>query len=138
MPLMAVPAPTPVTRVRVGTDLAHADDVATSIGTFGERYLARVYTGGELAQCSDANGPNAERLAARFAAKESVVKALRPTEGVAFGDIEVHADAWGAPSIRLHGAMAVHANSIGLADSSLSLTHHDGLACAVFVAVLQA
>jgi holo-[acyl-carrier protein] synthase len=64
--------------LRVGTDLVNVDEVAASIERFGDRYLSRIFTSQETAACSGPNGPSAERLAARFAAKESVVKVLQP------------------------------------------------------------
>lgn len=126
----------PTSTIRVGTDLVSVDDVARSIGDFGSRYLDRVFTADELAACTGPSGPSAARLAARFAAKESVVKVLRPTGGVRFHDAEVRLDAGGRPEIALHGELARHADRIGLVDSSLSLSHDGGLATAVLVAVL--
>ncbi|MFN8051217.1 MAG: holo-ACP synthase [Acidimicrobiales bacterium] len=123
--------------IRVGTDLIRVDEVAESIARFGDRYLHRVYTAQEAATCSGPDGPSAERLAARFAAKESVVKVLRPPEGVNFRDIEVRHDGGGAPEVVFDGELARHALRLGVVDSSLSMTHDGGLASAVFVAVFS-
>lgn len=116
--------------------MASADEVATSVDRFGDRYLRRVYTSREVATCTGRHGLSTERLAARFAAKESVVKALRPTGGVAFHDVEVQLDESGAPEVVLSGRLREHAAELGVVDTSLSLTHDDGRAGAVFVAVL--
>lgn len=71
--------------VRVGIDLTSVDEVAASIARFGDRYVARMFTPHEQAFCRIGDGPEANRpyrvesLAARFAAKEAVLKVLRPT-----------------------------------------------------------
>src|SRR5258706_12086466 len=63
--------------LRVGTDIVAVAEVARSIELFGDRYLRRVYTDAELEYCLS-RGPNAPlHLAARFAAKEAALKALR-------------------------------------------------------------
>lgn len=124
--------------VRVGSDMVDVGDVAESIRQFGRQYIERVFTPLEAETCTGPNGPSAERLAARFAAKESVVKALRPTTGVHFHDIEIWLDEDGAPEVALHGSVLAHARSIGVVDSSLSLTHDHDRASAVFLAVLDA
>jgi len=122
--------------IRVGTDLVSVEDVAGSIAHFGDRYLRRVFTPTELATCTGPAGLSPERLAARFAAKESVVKVLRPDGGVRFHDIEVQLDGSGRPEVVLHGNMALRSQAIGLLDASLSMSHDHGLATAVLVAVI--
>jgi len=130
-------APAITGALRVGTDLVHVPDVAASIDRFGARYLHRVYTDAELDTCrSGAGGWSPERLAARFAAKEAVLKVLRPADGVSVRDIEVGADGSGAPSVRLAGAALAQANAIGLADGTVSLSHDGQYAMAVYAAVL--
>ena len=100
-------APAITGALRVGTDLVHVPDVAASIDRFGARYLHRVYTDAELDTCrSGAGGWSPERLAARFAAKEAVLKVLRPADGVSVRDIEV-----GADSRVDHGILVEKSNS---------------------------
>lgn len=86
----------------------------------------------------DERGLPPASLAARFAAKEAVVKVLRPTGGVRFGDIEILVGADGAPEVHLHGEMERRAAEIGVVDASLSLSHDHDLAAAVLVAVVTA
>ena len=64
--------------IRVGIDLAAVKAVAESLaGPHAEHYLERVYTAGEVDDCRDPEGEiEADRLAARFAAKEAAIKAL--------------------------------------------------------------
>jgi holo-[acyl-carrier protein] synthase len=94
--------------------------------------LARLYTDAERAHCMSAGGAlRFERLAARFAAKEAAAKALGTgIRGFGWRDIEVANDGLGKPSIRLHGGAAVHAGSLGLARTHLSLSTSTGLALA--------
>ena len=130
----AAPA-TPGT-LRVGTDLVHVPEVAASIDRFGTRYLRRVYTDAELDTCRSGSTWSCERLAARFAAKEAVLKVLRPQQGVSVRDIEVGLDAWGAPAVHLAGAARQRAVAIGLADGTVSISHDGTYAMAVYAAVL--
>ncbi|MCU1401476.1 MAG: acpS 2 [Acidimicrobiales bacterium] len=124
--------------VRVGIDLVHVPDVTASIAEFGDRYLHRVYSPGEIAACtSDRGDLSAERLAARFAAKEAVVKALRPAYGIDYRSIEIVREADGAPSIDFGtaGAGAHLLADSGVISASVSLTHDGEYASAVYMAI---
>lgn len=120
--------------LRVGTDLVHVPEVRESIEQFGDRYLSRVYTSGELATCASLDGWSAHRLAARFAAKEAVIKVLRPTAAMSYSDVEVVLGADGAPAIALWGAARERANAIRLSGGSVSMSHDGEYATAVFAA----
>jgi holo-[acyl-carrier protein] synthase len=118
-------------RLRVGTDMVAVAEVAASIDRFGDRYLDRVLSWRERAQCGDAP----HRVAARFAGKEAVVKLLRPgsDESVLPHDVEVLALPSGAPVVRLHGAARDRSTREGLGPVSLSLTHDGGFAAATAI-----
>ncbi|CAM3786977.1 holo-ACP synthase [Tsukamurella ocularis] len=118
---------------RVGIDIAEVARIEESIAQFGARFTARVFTRGELADCAG----DARRLAARWAAKEAVVKALRLGPGVATPprEVEVIGTPRG-PEVRLHGGLAAHAREQGWLRVELSLTHTDGSAAAVVLAEL--
>lgn len=116
----------------VGTDLVEIARIATLAEQYGERFTRRVFTERELADCAG----RAESLAARWAAKEAVAKALGTGIGpVAFREIEVVRESAGQPALRLHGAAAQLAAGRGLAQWALSLAHDGGLALAFVVAV---
>jgi len=84
------------------------------------RLEERLFTSGER---RDANG-QAERLAARFAVKEAVLKSLRSGVGAAkWHDIELVRDASGAPSVRLHGNAMVIAERHGVREVLISQSH---------------
>jgi holo-[acyl-carrier protein] synthase len=120
---------------RVGVDLVSVQSVRDSISTHGAHYLERVYTEQEIRDCSTADGVDAERLAARFAAKEAALKALRPEqEGILLRSIEVKRDASGRVELSLSGAAADLAAKDGLEELALSIAHEGGFACAVVVA----
>lgn len=122
----------------VGVDLASVEGVEASIGIHAERYLRRVYTGRELSDCRNVDGtPNARRLAARFAAKEATMKALRTAdEPLPWGSIGVRSDRFGRPSIELTGRAEELASSRGVKAIDVSLTHEGPFAAAVVVARL--
>lgn len=130
---MALSPGTP-TRLVTGCDVTGVGEIRGSIAAFGERYLSRVFT--DLEQQQSAGSP--ERLAGRFAAKESVVKLLRPdpTTAIPYLDIEVRSAPGGAPRVRLHRAARKRALELGLGPVALSLSHHGDIAFATAVAVL--
>jgi holo-[acyl-carrier protein] synthase len=126
--------------IRVGVDLIAVAEVADSLRTHSNRYLARVYTPREVDDC---RGKSTEviagRLAARFAAKEAAIKVLRPgngetDEGIPWNAIEVVRDAAGAAELEFSGRAAELALEAGLGSVSVSLTHEKAYAAAVVVA----
>lgn len=116
----------------VGTDLVEVERIAMLVERYGARFTDRVFTAGELADCAG----RAESLAARWATKEAVAKALGSGIGaVAFQEIEVTRGAAGQPELALHGRAAALAAERGLAQWALSLAHDGGLALAFVVVV---
>jgi len=122
-----------MTTIRTGTDLAAVEDVIAGIDANGDRYLTRVFTQRERADAGD----DPERLAARFAGKEAVLKLLRPrrSDAVPLTDIAIVHDAEGAPVVELTGRAAELAAAIGCGTIAISLAHERGLATATAVAL---
>lgn len=119
--------------MRVGCDLASVAEVAASIDRFGERYLKRVFTDVEIADCEGAD--RAARLAARFAAKEAVAKVLGDLDGpLSWRAITVRRTPSGRPAVALSGAAAELAAAAGIVDIDVSLAHEGGMALAVVLA----
>ncbi len=116
---------------RIGCDLADAASIVESIQVFGERYLARVYTDAERHQSHEAP----ERLAARFAGKEAVLKVLRSTAGISFRDVEIIDGADGVPQVRLHRQARTVAHAQQLGPIGLSLSHERGMALATAISL---
>ncbi len=123
------------TTTRVGIDVVSVGEVAASIDRFGDRYLRRLFTPHELEVCGGAAPTRASRLAARFAAKEAVIKVLRPDDAaLAWRDIEVWRHESGWCEIRLHGGAAELAAEASLGELAVSITHDGDVAAAVVVA----
>jgi holo-[acyl-carrier protein] synthase len=120
--------------VTVGIDLVAAEEIVAALRDHGERYLRRVYTAQEVAECGGPDAPDAAQLARRFAAKEAAIKALRPAgEAVPWTDIEV----CGPPErveLVLHGQAAVLAERRRLDHIAITMTTQEGLAAAIAVA----
>ena len=70
--------------VGTGIDIAEVPRIRQSIERFGQRFLQRIYTPGEMRYC-DSKANRMERYAARFAAKEAAMKALAPAGTMAYG-----------------------------------------------------
>ncbi|MBX3100468.1 MAG: 4'-phosphopantetheinyl transferase superfamily protein [Salinibacterium sp.] len=122
--------------VLIGCDIHPVFNVVESLDIFGDRYLARVFTPAEQAACEGV--AFAERLAARYAAKESILKLLKvPAEvAVPWTDIEIGAETSGAPTVSLTGRAAEIAATLGVSVIELTLSHDAGLAMAVAAAVV--
>ena len=115
-----------------GVDLIEIGRIQESIERHGDRFLQRIYTQGELSQV----GGNTASLAARFAAKEAVAKALGTGIGaVRWREIEVLHGPEREPVLYLHGAARERANTLGLDSWSLSLSHTATHAIAMVVAL---
>src|ERR1700758_5348641 len=110
--------------VGTGIDIAEVPRIAESIARFGDRFLNRVFTAGEIKYC-DSKANRVERYAARFAAKEAAMKALGTgwNHGVRWRDIEVQRKPGGRPTLALHGKAAEFASRLGTKNVALSLTH---------------
>ena len=117
-----------------GVDIIEISRVSQVLERYGQRFLDRVFTPGEIEYCRG-RAPN---LAARFAAKEAGMKALGTGyRGVSWKDIEVVRQQSGAPSIELHGRAESRAKRLGLQEMALSLSHSRDYAVASVVAQSQ-
>jgi holo-[acyl-carrier protein] synthase len=117
-----------------GIDLVDVREVDASVARFGDRYLRRVYTDGELRTCGRGGPRFASRLAARFAAKEAALKVLRAADvGIDWRSIEVLRLEDGAPALHLTGRAAEVAAQRGFHCFSVSLTHETDYASAVVI-----
>jgi holo-[acyl-carrier protein] synthase len=110
--------------IGTGVDLAEVARIRESIERFGDRFLHRVFTEGEINYCQR-RANRFESYAARFAAKEAGMKALGTgwSHGVRWRDIEVVRPKGQRPTIQFHGAAAAIAAKIGTKNIALSITH---------------
>jgi holo-[acyl-carrier protein] synthase len=122
--------------VGVGIDLVQIERFRRVLERHGERFLKRVFTDRERDDCLSRADP-ARHLAARFAAKEAVLKALGTGlgRGVGWKDVEVTADDYGRPICTLRGKALEHLKALGGRKVLVSLAHESGLALAQAVAV---
>lgn len=119
----------------IGVDLVEVERIRALHEKQGDHFLDMCFTPEEVAYALRKARVH-ESLAARFAAKEAVMKALGSgwAEGVSFRGIEVTMAESGAPSIRLHGGAAAYAQSRGIGTIHLSLSHTSDHAIAYAVA----
>jgi holo-[acyl-carrier protein] synthase len=131
----SIPAVSAPAAVSVGVDLVDVPRIARLLES--ARAATRLLTASELAYCTARPGAAAEHAAARFAAKEAVLKAFGTglRDGLRWVDVEVVNDARGRPSIRLHGAARALAARRGLRAIEISLSHTADLAVAHAVAL---
>lgn len=111
-----------------GVDLASVAEVRSSIHRFGDRYLRRVHTAGELAATEGMSDIRRDEfLAGRLAAKEAVLKALRIPRDITtrFQLVEVLPTSDGWPEVHLHGELASWAADHGITHCEVSVTHDD-------------
>lgn len=123
--------------IGVGTDIVEIERVKQAVERSGRRFLERVFTSGERAFC-DARRDRFACYAARFAAKEAVLKALGSgLAGCRWVDVEVSRINGGRPEILLHGAAAELAKEVGIATVLISLSHDRDRAVAFAIATRE-
>jgi holo-[acyl-carrier protein] synthase len=120
-------------RLSAGVDLVEVGRLSRLASD--ETALAHLLTERELAYCRRGPRP-AEHIAARFAAKEAVLKALGTgrSRGIRWTDVEILRERGGRPVVRLHGRAAALAVAGGLDHIDVSLSHTQALAIAHVVA----
>lgn len=124
--------------VRVGIDLVQVSRITESLERFGDRFLHRVFTEREVEFATAVPERTAERLAARFAAKEATMKAIGLLEEpLSWRDIEVCRGPSGDCTVSLRGTAQRAAGMAGVADLALSMSHEGDYATAVVIARLN-
>jgi holo-[acyl-carrier protein] synthase len=118
-------------KLATGVDIIEIERFAGTIERYGKRFKQRYFTPREIEQ----SGERIASLAARFAAKEAVSKALGTGIGVVRPiDMEIVQDENRAPHVHLHGEALRAAQKLGLHLWSISLSHSDQYAVAFVVA----
>ena len=115
----------------VGVDIVETTRIEHSLERFGERFLHRVFTQGEIDYCQSMKYP-ARHFAARFAAKEAVSKAFGTGIGKSMGwkDIDIHREGSGQPFVVLEGGAKALAAERKVSAVWISLSHTDHYAAA--------
>jgi holo-[acyl-carrier protein] synthase len=120
--------------LRVGTDLVQVSRIAESIATFGEKFTRRLFTENEIVYATSSEALQAERFAARFAAKEATIKALNLVDvGFDWKEIEVLRDGAGHCTLALHGVAKEAAVRARVTELCVSLSHDGGYAIATVI-----
>ena len=114
-----------------GVDLIHIARIGRAVDRWGERFLRHIYTEAEQRYCRG----RTRELAARFAAKEAISKALGTgLVGISWTEMEILGDPRGKPMVTLYGRALVRAQLLGLTEWAISLSHTDDQALAFVVA----
>jgi holo-[acyl-carrier protein] synthase len=118
----------------IGSDVLEVARMEAELSRREASFRDNVFTAGEIAYCEAKHAP-ARHYAARFAAKEAVLKALSAAggPGLNWREIEISSQASGRPCVRLHGAVRQLADASGVGAIHISLTHTDALAAAAAV-----
>jgi len=116
--------------IGLGLDAAEIPRIAAAIERYGDRFLQRIFTPGEIAYCARRRTP-AVHFAGRFAAKEAAMKALGTgrSRGVLWRDVEIVRRS-GPPQLAFHGGAARRLAEIGGRSALVTVTHTGDLALA--------
>jgi len=118
--------------VGLGLDVVPISRIASMLARYGARVEEKLFSTDERAYCASRGSP-AQHFAARFAAKEALLKALGAPPGLRWQEIEIVSGEGGAPELRLSGAAAQAAAARGVGVGHVSLTHAGDVAAAVVV-----
>jgi len=118
----------------IGVDLVECERIQHSVDRFGEKFLRRVFTDGEIEYSRSMKFP-ARHLAARFAGKEAVSKAFGTGIGKAMGwrDIDIQKKASGEPFLVFSGGAQELVRQRGIVSARITLSHtdHHAVACVI-------
>ena len=112
----------------IGIDIIEIARIEKAVARWGESFLHRIYTDPELRLYRK----KLSSLAARFAGKEAVIKALgAKNKGIGWREIEILSDSSGRPLVRLYSKAQNQANDLGLDNLAISLSHSKEYAIAL-------
>lgn len=132
---MSTPEPVGERVAGVGLDLIEVARIARAEGRWGPAFIDRIFSPAEAA-AAGRGALRAQRLAARFAAKEAVFKSLGDgPPRLNWRDVEVRRGPAGSPRVELSGAALERARELGVVRILITLTHLEGVAAAAAVAI---
>ena len=121
-------------QARIGVDIIEISRIKDAISRWRDRFLGRIYTPSELEICRD----KAESLAARFAGKEAVMKALDGENiGLSWLDIEILSEEGGQPVVKLRGQARERCRELGIDRLEISLSHSRDTAIALVIGLID-
>jgi len=111
----------------IGIDIVEISRIRKAVSQRGDSFLKRIYTPKEVKLYSS----KIPSLAARFAGKEAIIKALGITDkGIGLSDIEILSDEFGRPVVALYGKASKRAQELGIKEIAVSLSHSRSYAVA--------
>jgi holo-[acyl-carrier protein] synthase len=121
----------------IGLDLCPVERMRAAVERHGDRFVQRIFTAQEAAYCEGRGAARFQSLAGRFAAKEATSKALGAPAGIGWHDVEVQPARSGehGPGVVLRGRAREVADARRVGRMLITITHTDGVAAAVAVAV---
>lgn len=125
-------------RLRVGIDIVQISQIRASLDQFGDRFARRLFTADEISYAASSPALEAERFAARFAAKEAAIKAFGLSEaGLDWRDLEVIRRDDGSCRLALHRGLAEKVGAAASQSVSLSSSHDGDYATAIVIALVS-
>ncbi|MDR2754809.1 MAG: holo-ACP synthase [Planctomycetaceae bacterium] len=127
-----------MTIIGIGTDIIECERVERMVRRHGSHFVDRVFTKREVQYCTDRKSSD-QHFAGRWAAKESVLKALGTgwISGIAWTDVEVLNESGGTPRVHLHGGAAQIAQEKQISEIQISISHCKSHAVAFAVALCK-
>lgn len=123
------------TPFKIGTDICSVQRIEETYSKFGTKFVKRILTESEEQYVFSRSKNISQRIAARFAAKEAMSKALGTGwNGVGWKEIEITRKISGEPGIKLHGRAANLADKLGITHIEVSMSHEKEFATAFVVA----
>lgn len=125
-----------MTIIGVGTDIVECLRIAQLIERYGELFIGRIYTPGEIEYCSSRKAAT-QHYAGRWTGKEAVLKALGTswTRGIHWRDIEIRNGPGGRPKVALGGSVREVCEQLGIVELQLSISHCRTHATAFAIAI---
>jgi holo-[acyl-carrier protein] synthase len=122
--------------ISIGTDIIECVRIAQMIEKHGEMFLTRVFTQREIAYCSSRRSAN-QHYSGRWAAKEAALKALGTgwAKGIHWTDVEVQNEIGGKPTLILTNRAKEVAESLGIREMLISISHCRNYATAFVTAI---
>lgn len=116
----------------IGIDIVRIERIKRAVERWGDRFLLRIFTEGEILHCFKKKNPYLS-LSVRFAAKEALIKAIAGEVSVSFTDIEVQSSDRGKPLLMVKGPLQSFFSARSIAFAHVTLSHETeyGIACVV-------
>ena len=121
--------------IGVGIDIVSTERIKNAITRYGDRFINRIFCPGEIEYCRSRKEPHLH-YAARFAAKEALVKAFGTgfRYSIKHTEIETRLNELGKPELFLHNTAHAISKQKGIVRFSISLSHNDEQATAIVIA----